>query len=782
MNAGAGVQRLCTEHRVRAVKLTAVLCTHLNSDSVGGLPGLAMTAADGGRPTFHCIGPPGLKAVERASRPFCRRDFFAQRLDEVSVPAGATCAEASYPGSVTVVAAAVRPLATTEAGAAIVTDSGEPASKRPRIDPASLLPATSDAKTSQSVTKHFPPAAATVDVSFIFQAPGQRGKFDASAAAALGVPKGRLCGDLHAGRSVTLPDGVTVVHPHQVVGASKPPLAVAVLQCSTLAHLPCLMEHPAVAKLLPPPPTPQDGSNNMSDSSSSTGGCNGHGSGIGNNDHFGVPLVVHLASKSVVESPAYRAFLARFAPATRHWLATCEAPVAMAGMDARLLAGADADSEQRAALVATAPDDAAAGVSGNGSTSSHSAVAVGEQQPPWLLPGSRIPVASPYRASSLATLRLRHLLPDLFPLSRKPTLAGPGTGASADAVSIENPAVNSDTIDAGASARSTTIPTLPPNCGGVLPLLRFVVEPARFAGEVWDEVKGSTAQGDEATREATLWQRALELGIPKALDNFCASAAAAEGGENNDGGGKNGGGHDANNTKEPLFEAPAAIPALDVSCEPTADAPSIESTATSATAKATVVDQVASTFDPVLDARGAAALAAAGDNVRLTFLGTGSAAPSKHRNTSAIYLHIEGLPLMLSSLASSSKEEGSSQDMNASEEAAGSRNGIGEINSSSSTTRSTTTTGSRGLLLDCGEGTLGQMKRCWGAAECANVLVELEGIWVRNCFKKTSHNKVQHAHKHNEALMCTSMLPWIQAQSALSFNLVSHEVLFFCLC
>jgi len=484
-----------------------------------------------------------------------------------------------------------------------------------------------------------------------------------------------------------LPDGVTVVHPHQVVGASKPPLAVAVLQCSSLAHLPCLIEHPAVAKLLSPLPSNDD---------SSSGGSSGvhvsGGSGSSSNDHCGVPLAVHLADKSVVESPAYRAFLARFPPTTRHWLVAHEAPVAMAGVDARLNAGADADPQRQVALVATAPA-AAADASGNGSGSSNSSGAIGEQQPPWLLPGGRIPVASPYRASSLATLRLGHLLPDLFPLSRKVTQsATTGGGASLEIAS------------ASSGANASVVAALPRNCSGVLPLLRFVVEPARCAGEVWDEVKGPIAQGEEASREAALWERALELGVLKALATFRASAAGAAKEDEN-------GVRDAShNTKESLVEAPAGIATSDAaSREPATDAQSDETTVTSAAAAATtVVDPVASSFDPALDARGASALAAAGDNVRLTFLGTGSAAPSKHRNTSAIHLHIGGLPALPSSLS----------------------NGAGEGESSS-----LLGTTSRGLLFDCGEGTLGQMKRCWGAAECANVLMELEGIWVRSYFQ-----------------------------------------------
>jgi ribonuclease Z len=48
VNAPAGVQRVFAQHKVRTTKLSRVLLTHLNMDTVGGLPGLVMTMADGG--------------------------------------------------------------------------------------------------------------------------------------------------------------------------------------------------------------------------------------------------------------------------------------------------------------------------------------------------------------------------------------------------------------------------------------------------------------------------------------------------------------------------------------------------------------------------------------------------------------------------------------------------------------------------------------------------------------------------------------------------------------
>ena len=82
VNAGAGLQRVCVEQRVRTVRFTRVLLTHLDPDTVGGLPGLVLTVADGGRAEMHLTGPPGLKAFVRAAEPFMRRDFFSLQVKE----------------------------------------------------------------------------------------------------------------------------------------------------------------------------------------------------------------------------------------------------------------------------------------------------------------------------------------------------------------------------------------------------------------------------------------------------------------------------------------------------------------------------------------------------------------------------------------------------------------------------------------------------------------------------------------------------------------------------
>ena len=56
---------------------------------------------------------------------------------------------------------------------------------------------------------------------FVIQEDDQPGKFDVTAAKALGLEPGPLFGKLQHGETVTAPDG-SVVHPYMVLGPSKP--------------------------------------------------------------------------------------------------------------------------------------------------------------------------------------------------------------------------------------------------------------------------------------------------------------------------------------------------------------------------------------------------------------------------------------------------------------------------------------------------------------------------------------------------------------------------------
>jgi ribonuclease Z len=72
-NVGEGSQRFCTEHKIRLSKLKHIFLSHLNTDTVGGLPGMILTLADVGVKNIAISGPMNLASYIYSLRHFVRR-------------------------------------------------------------------------------------------------------------------------------------------------------------------------------------------------------------------------------------------------------------------------------------------------------------------------------------------------------------------------------------------------------------------------------------------------------------------------------------------------------------------------------------------------------------------------------------------------------------------------------------------------------------------------------------------------------------------------------------
>jgi ribonuclease Z len=82
-DSGEGVQRLCNEHRARISKLEGVYLTRLCPETVGGLPGLFLTAADSGKSQFSIVGPRGTASFWTSTGHFMRRSMFTISISEL---------------------------------------------------------------------------------------------------------------------------------------------------------------------------------------------------------------------------------------------------------------------------------------------------------------------------------------------------------------------------------------------------------------------------------------------------------------------------------------------------------------------------------------------------------------------------------------------------------------------------------------------------------------------------------------------------------------------------
>ena len=158
-DCGEGLQRLCVEHRMRISKLDSVFLTRLCPETIGGLAGLCLTAADSGRAALNITGPQGTIAFWNATNYFMRRPNFDVEIRDIT--------SSSY----------VYQHLELEVTAIPVEGSS---------------------------------------VCYICRTPDLPGKFDISKALALRIPKGPLYAMLKRGEAVTLADG-RVIQPEEVV-------------------------------------------------------------------------------------------------------------------------------------------------------------------------------------------------------------------------------------------------------------------------------------------------------------------------------------------------------------------------------------------------------------------------------------------------------------------------------------------------------------------------------------------------------------------------------------
>ncbi|POM68319.1 Zinc phosphodiesterase ELAC protein 2 [Phytophthora palmivora] len=211
-NVGDGTQRLCMEHHVRLAKLQQVFLTELRSHTVGGLPGMVLTVSDTGKPGLHIYGPPHTKKYLKATRHFLYRPDFKLEASEV------------FP----------------------VANEAENKSKscyednEVLVHAVAVTKARAGAKRKLHETPSFEEEEHHVSVSYVVETRVQRGKFLVDKAVALGVPKGKLFGQLHQGKDVTLPDG-RVVKSSDCVLPGMPAVACVVVACPTIAHVDALV-------------------------------------------------------------------------------------------------------------------------------------------------------------------------------------------------------------------------------------------------------------------------------------------------------------------------------------------------------------------------------------------------------------------------------------------------------------------------------------------------------------------------------------------------------------
>ena len=214
-DVGEGTQRLAIEHRVRLGKLEGIFLTRLCPETVCGLPGMVLTAADAGCIGFNVVGPCGTKGFWQSTRFFMRRPSFMMELME--------CSSQSLGNS------------TSSRSTKAPGKKSNNVVYAPEARQGSMCIEYEDGAVHAIPYKsHCNAEQESSHVCYIFETPQLPGKFDVKKALALGLKPGPVFGKLKNGESVQMEDGTTI-EPRQVLDAAVPGRYVAVI-CNAMTQ------------------------------------------------------------------------------------------------------------------------------------------------------------------------------------------------------------------------------------------------------------------------------------------------------------------------------------------------------------------------------------------------------------------------------------------------------------------------------------------------------------------------------------------------------------------
>ncbi|XP_027342584.1 tRNAse Z TRZ4, mitochondrial isoform X2 [Abrus precatorius] len=213
-NAGEGLQRFCTEHKIKLSKIDHIFLSRVCSETAGGLPGLLLTLAGVGEGmSVNVWGPSDLKYLVDAMRSF--------------IPNAAMVHTKSF-------------------GPIFNTDWPTVPAQSKVLDPIVLVD-DEVVKISAIILQpnHIEgqPGVKPGDMSVVYvcELPEIKGKFDPEKAKALGLKPGPKYRELQLGNSVKSDCQNIMVHPIDVLGPSVPGPIVLLVDCPTESHLETLL-------------------------------------------------------------------------------------------------------------------------------------------------------------------------------------------------------------------------------------------------------------------------------------------------------------------------------------------------------------------------------------------------------------------------------------------------------------------------------------------------------------------------------------------------------------
>ncbi|OIT27678.1 hypothetical protein A4A49_30936 [Nicotiana attenuata] len=298
-NAGEGLQRFCTEHKIKLSKIDHIFLSRVCSETAGGLPGLLLTLAGMGEEgmSVNLWGPSDLKYLVDAMKSFIPNAAMVHARSfgptvgsvDVSTASSGTSDDLYVPINDEVVKISAVLLRPRYSKVSDTTKEGSSELDDPLVGVNHL--AENHLVRRMHSTAEFALKPGDLSVVYICELPEIKGKFDPKKAAALGLRPGPKYRELQLGNSVQSDRQDIMVHPSDVLGPSVPGPIVLVVDCPTPSHL---QELSSIHSLTPYYSYPSEESKEM---------CKK------------VDCVIHLSPASVTCSTEYQQWMSRFGEA-----------------------------------------------------------------------------------------------------------------------------------------------------------------------------------------------------------------------------------------------------------------------------------------------------------------------------------------------------------------------------------------------------------------------------------------------------------------------------------
>ncbi|CAL5443925.1 unnamed protein product [Camellia sinensis] len=282
-----GLQRFCTEHKIKLSKIDYIFLSRVCSETASGLPGLLLTLAGMGEEgmSVNVWGPSDLKYLVDAMTSFVPKvsmvhtNSFGPSLgsEGVSIPDPKKFTEPIIlidDEVVKISALLLRPISSE------VTELDLEDRRNQYSEP--CLP-QSPKNEVKLVLK-----PGDISVIYVCELPEIKGKFDTKKAVALGLKPGPKYRELQLGNSVKSDHQNVMVHPSDMFGPSIPGPIVLIVNCPTSHHLQELLSLQSLSSYY------GDMSSNPVETSKS------------------VNCIVHLCPASVINTNAYQKWMTRF--------------------------------------------------------------------------------------------------------------------------------------------------------------------------------------------------------------------------------------------------------------------------------------------------------------------------------------------------------------------------------------------------------------------------------------------------------------------------------------